>query len=211
MFIYSNYNLIIKRVIDLLLSAILLIVLMPVILISALLIFLESKGNPIFMQKRLGKNGNSFTIYKIRTLYKHHFGLFPEKDHVDNYRISPIGKYLRRSKVDELPQLFNILIGNMSFVGPRPYTPLDFDRCLRIKRVSRKPGLTGLAQISGNITLGKTNTAWMDLWYIQNHSLWLDTKILFYTPASILNGDNNHFDPFNLYGKLPVKNYIPTG
>ncbi|MDB5136337.1 MAG: putative glycosyltransferase [Mucilaginibacter sp.] len=203
----SDFKWVIKRAIDFLFSAMLLVFLMPVILIIATLIFSESRGNPIFSQKRVGKNGKLFTIYKIRTLYRHHFGLF--QDQPDPYRVTPIGKYLRRSKLDELPQLFNILLGDMSFVGPRPFIPFefDFDENLRTGRVLIKPGLTGVAQVSGNTKLGKSNIAWMDIWYVKNYSLGLDIKILIFTLTAIVKGENQYDDPFNLHNKLPVKSY----
>lgn len=172
-----------------------------------LVVVMESPGNPIFTQKRVGRGGKLFTIYKIRTLYTHHFGLFPDKDYVDAHRITTVGRYLRRSKLDELPQLLNILLGDMSFIGPRPYTDLDFDTTVRIERMQMRPGLTGLAQISGNITLGKTNIAWMDTWYIENFSLPVDIRILIFTIPSIIKGEKKDVDPFKLHPQLPVKNY----
>jgi len=204
---FNSMQVIIKRFIDVLFSLLLLVLLMPVIFLTAILILLESPGNPIFTQKRVGKNGRLFTIYKIRTLYKHHFGEIQEQEEPHAYRITPIGKYLRRSKLDELPQLLNILLGDMSFIGPRPYTQFDFDEDLRFNRVLMKPGLTGLAQISGNNYLGKSNIAWMDMWYIKNYSLLIDVKILFFTFPAIVKGEHKLSDPFNLHSKLPVKNF----
>lgn len=213
--ISSNYFLninvkweLIKRITDVLLSLPLLVLLTPVILFSAFAIYCESPGNPFFTQLRVGKNGKLFTIYKIRSLYIHHFGIFPDQEEPNAYRITPIGKYLRRSKLDELPQLLNILLGDMSFVGPRPFVPyqFDFDENARKNRVSVKPGLTGIAQVSGSTKLGKANIAWMDIWYINNFSLFLDVKILIVTVAAIFKGDDNCYDPFNLHKKLPENN-----
>jgi lipopolysaccharide/colanic/teichoic acid biosynthesis glycosyltransferase len=196
-----------KRLFDILLSIVLLILMLPLIMLMAIIIRIETPGNPIFIQKRVGINGKLFTIFKIRTLYKHHFGIFLNKDEPEAYRITPVGKYLRRSKLDELPQLLNILLGSMSFVGPRPYIPeqFNFNPSAAIKRVTVKPGLTCIAQISGNIKLGKPNIAWMDIYYIENYSFLLDLKIILLTFKAILLGDNALPDPFKLQSQLPVK------
>lgn len=198
----------IKRIIDVFLSLPLLILLTPVIMFSAVAIYCESTGNPFFTQLRVGKNGKLFTIYKIRSLYIQHFGIFPDQEEPHSYRITPIGKYLRRSKIDELPQLLNILLGDMSFVGPRPFVQyqFDFDKNARKNRVLVKPGLTGLAQVSGGTKLGKENIVWMDIWYINNFSLVLDVKILFATIVAIIRGEESYYDPFDLHKYLPQRN-----
>jgi len=173
----------------------------PLILLIAFLVRLDSPGNPFFMQTRTGRNRKPFSIFKIRTLYIQHFGIFPGEDEPDNYRITKIGKFLRRSKLDELPQLLNVVLGSMSLVGPRPdipeqvamYTPQQSERLLV------KPGLTGVTQISGNIFLSWPDRIRLDVWYIRNRSLLLDIKIIALTLVAVFKGETIDSDPFNLH------------
>lgn len=196
----SNKGLICKRFADLVLGLVGLLLCAPVILLIAITVMLDSPGNPFFTQVRIGKNGKRFIIFKIRTLYIHHFGIVPNQEAPDAYRITRIGKYLRRSKLDELPQLVNIVMGQMSFVGPRPdipeqangYTPFQQ------QRLSVKPGLTGISQVSGNTLLSWPDRIVLDIWYIKNRTVLLDLKIVMYTLTAILEGEKQHFDPFNL-------------
>lgn len=184
----------IKRILDIILSFIGIIVLIPVYLIVSIAIKLDSKGPILFKQVRVGKDGKEFIIYKFRTMEvsaesKRQLDIDPEN--MDNFifqsksdsRITKVGKSLRSSSLDELPQLFNVFCGTMSLVGPRPeipdvvqYYPKDY--CQRLLVL---PGITGLAQISGRgeIELGKT--IFYDLTYINNFSVWFDVKILFET------------------------------
>ncbi len=178
-----------KVLIDFIFSFIFLLISAPVILISALLIFIED-GRPIFFtQKRYGWDGNHINIYKIRTLKKND-GKFKQVLRNDN-RVLKIGKYLRRFSIDELPQLYNILKGEMSLVGPRPH-PIDLDneyaQKIRgfLQRLRCKPGLTGLAQVNG--FRGPTQDEMMmqkrfelDLKYLNKWNLLLDLKIIFKT------------------------------
>ncbi|SHK23741.1 exopolysaccharide biosynthesis polyprenyl glycosylphosphotransferase [Hathewaya proteolytica DSM 3090] len=192
----------IKRIFDILLSLIGIIILSPLLFGLWLWIKIDSKGNAVFKQRRIGKDGKAFTIYKFRTMVpdaeKKSQLKIDEKD-LSNFvfqnknddRITKAGAFLRKTSLDELPQLFNVLIGNMSLVGPRPeipevvkYYPEEYKQRLLVT-----PGITGLAQISGRgeIELGKT--VYYDVTYIINFSIWNDVKILFKTVTSVLKKD----------------------
>lgn len=185
---------IIKRIMDIIFSSIGIVILLPVYIILAIMIKLDSKGPILFKQVRVGKDRKDFVIYKFRTMVvsaesKRELEINPED--MDNFvfqsksdnRITKVGSFLRKTSLDEIPQLFNVLIGNMSLVGPRPeipevvkYYPEEY-----YQRLLVLPGITGLAQISGRgeIELGKT--VYYDLTYINNFSVFFDLKILFTT------------------------------
>lgn len=167
-------------------------ILSPFLIVIALLIMIEDKGNPFFLQKRIGKDFKVFKIIKFRTMIanaeKMGTGIFTNES--DN-RVTKIGKFLRRYSLDELGQLFNVLKGEMSFIGPRPpvtYFPYPIDQYPEEfkKRFSMKPGITGLAQISG-----RTNLTWQerfvyDIRYIENYNLMKDFNIVFKTISNVL-------------------------
>lgn len=185
-------NLVLKRIIDFTGSFILIMILSPFLIVIALLIMIEDKGNPFFLQKRIGKDFKVFKIIKFRTMIanaeKMGTGIFTNES--DN-RVTKIGKFLRRYSLDELGQLFNVLKGEMSFIGPRPpvtYFPYPIDQYPEEfkKRFSMKPGITGLAQISG-----RTNLTWQerfvyDIRYIENYNLMKDFNIVFKTISNVL-------------------------
>lgn len=188
-----------KRLIDIILSFIGIIILSPVFIILAIWIKMDSKGPAVFKQVRVGKDGKDFTIYKFRTMVINaerkrdleidptNLGNFVFQSKSDN-RITKSGAFLRRTSLDEIPQLFNVLIGNMSLVGPRPEIPdvvKYYPEAYR-QRLLVPPGITGLAQVSGRgeIELGKT--VFYDLTYIKNFSVWCDIKILFRTVFSVV-------------------------
>lgn len=192
----ENYKLFyetIKRILDILLSLIGIIVSLPFIIIFSIAIKIESKGPCLYKQVRVGLNGNNFTIYKLRTMYidaeKEGISLAKNNDH----RITKIGKLLRRTKLDELPQLINIIKGEMSIVGPRPersyFLNIYTKEIPRFKnRLIVKPGLTGYAQINGSYDIKPKYKLNMDLFYIENRSVLLDLKIIFKTISVIING-----------------------
>lgn len=194
-----------KRIFDLLIALPCVLLLSPVILIIAILVMLDSPGNPFFTQIRVGKNGKLFIIFKIRTLFIDQFGIFLEEELVNPGRITRLGKFLRRSKLDELPQLINVALGDMSLVGPRPdiieqvnnYT--DVQR----KRLSVKPGLTGLTQISGNNMLSWPHRIWLDIWYIEHRTWFLNLQIIALTFITLFRGETIKADPLNLHKKVP--------
>lgn len=195
----KEYKFALKRLLDIFLSIIGIILLSPLFLILIIAIKLDSKGPAIFKQVRIGKDEIPFTIYKFRTMVvnaesKKTLEIDPEN--IENFvfqsknddRITKVGGFLRASSLDEIPQLFNVLIGNMSMVGPRPEIPdvvKLYPENYR-QRLLVKPGITGLAQVSGRgeIELGKT--IFYDLSYIKAFSLWFDIKIIFRTFKNVL-------------------------
>ncbi|WP_139903802.1 sugar transferase [Clostridium thermarum] len=195
----KKFHFIIKRILDILLSLIGIILLLPVFLIIMVMIRLDSKGPALFKQVRVGKDSKNFVIYKFRTMVadaeaKRQLEINPEdisnfvfQSKSDN-RITKVGAFLRKTSLDELPQLFNVLIGNMSLVGPRPEIPdvVKFYPEEYRQRLLVSPGITGLAQVSGRgeIELGKTIS--YDLTYIKNFTVWYDIKILFKTLSAVL-------------------------
>jgi len=214
-----------KRLLDIAVSLIALIVLFPVMLIIGLLVAVTSPGPAIFSQERIGSRRKHidgqerwipvpFTMYKFRTMrrdadcgmHRAFMTAFINHDEgsmtaiqgnktevtkiVHDPRITPLGKLLRRSSLDELPQLWNILIGNMSLVGPRP--PLAYEvaeyQPWHWRRLQAKPGLTGLWQVSGRSSTSFDEMAALDIQYSEQSSLWLDLKILFGTVTVVLSG-----------------------
>lgn len=170
-----------KNKLDKIFALITLIVLSPVILVVALLVY-RGMGKPvIFAQLRPGKNGRIFTFYKFRTMTNKcdtNGNLLS-----DEQRLTALGKFLRRTSLDELPQLWNVLKGDMSLIGPRPLLVRYLSRYTpeQAHRHQVKPGITGLAQISGRNSLSWEEKFKLDVWYVNNWSLWLDLKILFLT------------------------------
>lgn len=191
-----------KRFMDVILSLIGIIILSPVFLVLYIWIKLDSKGPALFKQIRVGKNGKRFTIYKFRTMVvsaesKRKLEINPED--MDNFvfqsrsdnRITKAGAFLRKTSLDEIPQLFNVLFGTMSLVGPRPEIPEVVEHYPEnyYQRLLVLPGITGLAQVNGRgeIELGKT--VFYDLTYIKDFSLWLDIKILFQTVIKVFKSE----------------------
>lgn len=179
-----------KRVFDLLLTIPATIILLPVMLAIIVAIRVDSKGKAMFAHKRVGKDGKLFTIYKFRTMHQDTDTHAHSPSSRSDERITKVGKFLRRTSLDELPQLFNIIIGNMSLVGPRPemefivktYMPLEKARLLV------KPGLTGIWQIAGRKDLPLHKNLEFDLYYIENRSILFDLLIIFKTIGVVLRG-----------------------
>lgn len=181
-----------KRAVDIVLAAIGLLLAGPLILLGAACVALEDRGSPWFTQPRLGLGGGTFRIFKLRTMRRHDLP-FRETGQVTEAHplVLRSGRWLRRLKIDELPQLLNILRGDMSVVGPRPPLVDDlagYDDYQR-RRLEMRPGLTGWAQIHGSVTLDWSNRILMDVWYIDHWSLWLDLKILLLTPWAVIRGE----------------------
>lgn len=191
------YKRFIKRGIDIVLSVLLLLILSPVLLIAAIAIKLDSKGPVIFKQERLGLNGKVFQIYKFRTMCVNaeHTGSGVYSDRNDS-RVTRVGRFLRASSIDELPQALNILKGEMSFIGPRPpltYHPWDISEYTQeqLRMFEVRPGITGWAQVHGRKHVFWPRRIEMNVWYVDHCSLWLDVKILFLTVFKVLtNADN---------------------
>ena len=184
-----------KRLMDLILSSLLIMMLSPFFLLISFFIVIDSKGGVFFLQERIGLNRKRFKIIKFRTMVKNAealgSGVFVNRN---DSRITKIGFFLRKFSLDELPQIVNVIKGDMSFVGPRPPVvfhpyPIDDYPSDYLNRFSVKPGITGLAQISG-----RTNITWeerfsFDLEYVKNYSFVLDVHIIFLTVLRVLGSN----------------------
>jgi len=201
----SKIQLILKRFIDILLSLIGLVLLTVPFAIIAVAIKLDSKGSVFFRQERVGKDGRSLRVWKFRTMVvgavRKGLGYNVAKD---DSRITSVGSVLRNWGLDELPQLINVFVGNMSLVGPRPtlrYQVEHYDDFQR-RRLQVKPGITSLAVVSGRNALSWKERIELDVWYVEHWSLWLDIKILFKTLWTVLvtheglYGEDGVNDPF---------------
>jgi lipopolysaccharide/colanic/teichoic acid biosynthesis glycosyltransferase len=210
----SNPALAVKRSIDVLVSALGLVVLSPFLLLIAVAVRLESHGPALFRQVRLGRNGQPFTFYKFRTMvdgndpsvhrrYVERLITRPSEELKGDTgsfklehdpRVTKVGGFLRRTSLDELPQLLNVLNGEMSLVGPRP--PLVYEAELYSERASRRlecaPGITGLWQVSGRCLTTFEEMVELDIEYIENWSLGLDMAIIARTLPAVINGGGAH-------------------
>jgi len=179
-----------KRIFDLIMSAIGILFLSPLMLAIAVWIKLDSKGPVLFKQERVGKDGEIFTILKFRTMAE---GSEKTGFHVteNDSRITKSGDFLRKTSLDELPQLFNIFIGDMSIVGPRPTLKYQVDNYtdFQKRRLEVRPGVTGWAQVNGRNSLSWPERIKFDVWYVDNYSFWLDMKILWKTIFVWLRGE----------------------
>lgn len=178
----------IKNAVDFIGSIALLIVLWPLLLVIAILIKLESRGPVFFIQERIGRLGRPFQLYKFRTMVCDAMERGGYETSERDPRITKIGKFLRAWSLDELPQLWNIAKGEMSFIGPRPTLAYQVEKYSERerKRLLVKPGLTGLAQINGRNRLTWPERIEYDLQYIENFSLWQDIRILIKTVLLVI-------------------------
>jgi len=182
-------NTIAKRSFDLLFAALALIMLSPLLLLIAALVCLRF-GFPVFFhQRRTGLHGRTFQIWKFRTMVK---AEYPNGEILpDELRLTRFGEFLRRFSLDELPQLLNVLQGNMSLVGPRPLLPEYLPRYndFQKRRHEVKPGITGWAQVNGRNNLTWDQKFKLDVWYVDHWSIWLDVKILWKTAFTIIQSE----------------------
>lgn len=194
----SGLRLAVKRIADFLLAGIALILLAPLLLLLAILIRISSPGPIFFRQARLGKDGKVFEIYKFRTMH-HNAPVLKNEDGSmwtgkEDPRIFTVGKILRKYSLDELPQFINVVLGDMSIVGPRP--DLAEQRQLYVDNQERKllmrPGITGWAMVNGRNTIPWERRIELDIWYIDNHSLWLDLKTALMTVPVLVFGLGIH-------------------
>ena len=191
------YRKFLKRLFDIAVSLVILIILSPILLILALLVKIESTGPVVFKQKRLGKDGKEFYIYKFRTMV-----VGAEKDGVysddNDPRVTKVGNILRKTSADELLQAVNILKGDMSFIGPRPpltYHPWPLAEYTdeQKRMFSVRPGITGWAQVNGRKAVEWNRRIELNNWYVDNISFALDIKILFMTVFKVFtNADNEN-------------------
>lgn len=192
--LWSGFRKLVKSLLDRLLAAILLVLFSPIIAIIAISIALKMGQPIVFAQPRPGKDGKIFTLYKFRTMITdlgetvsddpNFTGAHPP----DTHRITPLGELLRKTSFDELPQLWNIFKGEMSFVGPRPLRVSYLSRYspAQARRHEVLPGITGWAQVNGRNVINWDERFKLDVWYIDNWNLWLDCKILWTTFFKVL-------------------------
>jgi exopolysaccharide biosynthesis polyprenyl glycosylphosphotransferase len=209
---YSEVSLVVKRFIDLVVGCIGFLLATPILAVTALLIKLDSPGPIFFRQKRLGRNGRPFTIYKLRTMVDHQDDDIHRqysKDFIANNRIAGkasngdelfklendprvtrVGKYLRKLSIDELPQLINVIRGAMSLVGPRPPLPYEAElyKDWHNKRLQVKPGITGLWQVTARSTVGFDDMVMLDLYYVEHWSLLFDFQLMLKTIPAAFSG-----------------------
>ncbi|HBF6187956.1 TPA: sugar transferase [Clostridioides difficile] len=183
-----------QRIMDLVLSIVGLVIGSPLIAIFGILIKIEDKGPITYKQERLGKCGRRFYIYKLRSMRTDAEKFGAQWAEKDDPRITKVGKFIRKTRIDEIPQLFNILKGDMGLIGPRPERPnftVQFNEEIPgfINRLAIKPGLTGWAQVNGGYEITPEEKLKEDIYYIKNRSILLDFKILFKTVKVVLTGD----------------------
>jgi lipopolysaccharide/colanic/teichoic acid biosynthesis glycosyltransferase len=180
-----------KRALDLAIALTGTILTAPLIALLAVAIRIESRGHPIYRQLRVGQDGVAFSIYKLRTMVRGaEFTGAGLAIQAGDDRITRIGAFLRRYSLDELPNLWNVLRGEMSIVGPRPTVPVQVEQYTERQRgrLAVRPGLTGWAQVNGRASLPWSERIDLDLWYVEHRTLWLDLKILARTVAMVLTG-----------------------
>lgn len=195
-YLYMRY---IKRILDILFAIIGLVILAPFFLIIAIIIKLDSKGPAIYVHNRVGKNKKIFRLYKFRTMFVDRipFSAKQKKEFEQNFklnkdpRITPIGRFLRETSIDELPQLLNVLLGDLSIVGPRPITEKELEKygANWTKFVSVTPGLTGYWVVNGRSNTSYEKRVELELYYIDNISFKLDLLIFFKTFKCVLKKD----------------------
>ncbi|OAH54499.1 sugar transferase [Domibacillus aminovorans] len=193
---YMIYKKYLKRVVDILCSGLTLIVLAPIFLIVALAIKLDTRGPAIFTQKRIGKDKEPFKIYKFRTMLTFEDSYYEDGTPIENYdRITKVGNFLRKTSLDELPQLINIFIGDMSIVGPRPTLSYQVEKynSHQARRLEVKPGLTGLAQVSGRNSLSWDEKIQCDIDYVSRITFIRDLKIILKTVLIVLKTEKVEF------------------
>lgn len=179
-----------KRALDVLIAVPLFVCLLPLFAGIALLIRLDSAGPAFFIQERAGRHGSRFRIVKFRTMHRMNADSRVQVQ-LDDPRVTRVGRVLRRLKLDELPQLWNVIRGEMSLVGPRPTLPAQIAEYSpqQRRRLDVLPGITGWAQVNGNIRLTWQERISLDLWYVDHWSIWLDIRILALTLAVITRGE----------------------
>ena len=199
------YPQIVKRVFDILVGGLITLLLSPILLICAILVRLSGPGPILFRHGRLGKGRKKFDQFKFRTMVQNADEILNSNPELmqqfregfklrDDPRITPIGRFLRRWSLDELPQLFNVLRGEMSLVGPRPIVEAEIEKydLFADALFSVTPGITGLWQVSGRSDVGYGERVKLDLLYIERWTLWEDLRILVLTPGAVIGGRGSY-------------------
>lgn len=190
---YRNY---LKIILDFVLALVGIIVLLPIFIVVALVLLIINQENPFFLQWRVGLNGKLFKIIKFKTMNNKkdkNGNLLPDEE-----RLTKIGSFIRKYSLDELPQLFNVLKGEMSLIGPRPLLPfyMDLYNDFQRRRNEVKPGITGWAQVNGRNNIPWKKRFELDVWYVDNVNFGLDIKILFLTSIKVLTSENVNEEGF---------------
>lgn len=187
----------VKRLLDIVVAVIAVVLLSPLMVITAIAVRLESEGPALFKQDRLGLGGKTFKIYKFRSMCQgaEHTGTGVYSG-ADDMRVTKVGKIIRATSIDELPQLFNIIKGDMSFIGPRPpltYHPWELSEYTpeQLHMFDVRPGISGWAQVNGRKDVEWHRRIELNCWYVDHMSLWLDIKILFTTVFKVLKNEDN--------------------
>lgn len=191
---YPQSYSVIKRFMDITMAFTGLIISMPILLLFCIAIKLETPGPAFYLQERVGRNGKYFKVIKLRSM-----GVDAEKKgaqwaEINDPRVTKIGAFIRKTRIDEIPQLINVLQGDMSMIGPRPERPIftaQFNEEIPgfIKRLEVKPGVTGWAQVNGGYDITPNEKLELDLFYIENRSIVLDVQIIFKTVRIVLTGE----------------------
>lgn len=190
----EGYYEVCKRIVDIFLALIGMVVGIPLIIIFGTVIMIETPGAAIYTQTRVGKSGKIFTIYKLRSMGTDAEINGAQWAQQNDPRITKVGAFIRKTRIDEIPQVFNVLKGDMSIVGPRPERPnftLDFNKDIPgfVYRLQVKPGLTGWAQVNGGYNMTPREKWEADMYYIENHGLMMDLRIIFKTVRIVLTGE----------------------
>lgn len=191
-----KFQLFLKRFGDIFISGLLILILLPVLLIIALTIKLTSKGPAVFKQERAGKNGKIFKIYKFRTMLIPEQRILPDgSQRSPKESITKVGRFLRKTSLDELMQLFNVFNGTMSIVGPRPTLPYQVENYNeeQRRRLEMRPGVTGWAQVNGRNSLSWTEKIVYDVEYVDKFNIFFDIKILFKTVGVVFKKSDIEF------------------
>lgn len=186
----------IKRIIGLLISIPSLLLIIPICLIACIFIVIESSGNPIYIQERIGLNGRRFSIYKLRSMYQDAEKNGHKWASKNDTRITKVGRFIRKTRIDELPQIINVIKGEMSIIGPRPERPEFINEFLKDipnfnERLAVRPGITGWAQVNGGYELTPKDKLVYDLFYINHESIKLDFLILLKTIKVMVTGNGS--------------------
>jgi exopolysaccharide biosynthesis polyprenyl glycosylphosphotransferase len=198
----TGWNYVVKRLVDIVLSLLVIAIFALPMLVIAIAVKLNSPGPIVVKQTRIGKEGKPFTFYKFRSMYQDADARFADLLRYnetngatfkmkEDPRVTKVGRFIRRASLDELPQFFNILFGHMSFVGPRPGLPREVVKYepWHFRRLEVTPGLSGLWQVSGRSNLSFDDMVKLDIYYAEHWSLWLDLKIIVRTLPAVIKGD----------------------
>ncbi len=186
----------IKRILGLLISIPSLLLIIPICLIACIFIVTESSGNPIYIQERIGLNGRRFSIYKLRSMYQDAEKNGHKWASKNDTRITKVGRFIRKTRIDELPQIINVIKGEMSIIGPRPERPEFINEFLKDipnfnERLAVRPGITGWAQVNGGYELTPKDKLVYDIFYINHESIKLDFLILLKTIKVMVTGNGS--------------------